>query len=321
VLATIGIIGCGAVAQTLHLPALARIPGVQVVAAADPDPAQRSAMARFQIPKIYADHRDLLADPAITAVAILTPPATHAAIGSEALAAGKAVLIEKPLTLTLEEADRLLAAEDSSVPRMAAVGFNLRHHPFVQAAKEAVSALEPVAITSIFAIASGGVGWRKQPDAGAEALLELGTHHFDLWRFLFAAEIESVSAFTAGGAVVVNARLQGGAVATGTFMTGGFDAHRLEIVGTHGHIDAALYRFDGLRITRGAGRHWAADGIQLARGLINARGTNIFATSYVEEWRAFLNGQPTASLYDGRQALAIALAARESLATGKVVTL
>jgi predicted dehydrogenase len=82
---------------------------------------------------------DVLADPAIKGVAIATPAPTHAQVASQAIGAGKHVFVEKPISLTLEDADRLIALADSA-KRVLMVGHLLRYHPHFIALKRQVEA-------------------------------------------------------------------------------------------------------------------------------------------------------------------------------------
>ncbi|HEX8206927.1 MAG TPA: Gfo/Idh/MocA family oxidoreductase, partial [Solirubrobacteraceae bacterium] len=134
----IGFAGCGRAAAELHLPALRGRAGFTVVALADPDGERaREVAERFGVPRTYADTEALAADDAVELVAVCSPPRTHAAAALAALEAGKDVFVEKPLALDLAEADALIAAAEG---RFAAVGFNLRLHRQVMAAREALAA-------------------------------------------------------------------------------------------------------------------------------------------------------------------------------------
>jgi UDP-2-acetamido-3-amino-2,3-dideoxy-glucuronate N-acetyltransferase len=82
---------------------------------------------------------DVLADPAISAVAIATPAPTHADVAARAIAAGKHVFVEKPISLTLEDADRLISLA-ASASRVLMVGHLLRYHPHFIALKRQVEA-------------------------------------------------------------------------------------------------------------------------------------------------------------------------------------
>jgi predicted dehydrogenase len=104
----IGILGYGYWGPNL-VRNFSEIPGSQVVAVSDLR-NERLDVLRLRYPQVKAttDYRELLADPAIDAVAIATPVSTHFDLAMQALHAGKHVLVEKPLTATSEQGERLL---------------------------------------------------------------------------------------------------------------------------------------------------------------------------------------------------------------------
>lgn len=133
----LGIVGCGAVAQILHLPALAQIPErFRVTALCDVSRTVVNGVGeRWNIPTRSEDHRELLDRRDVDAVLIANPHAHHADTALAAMAAGKHVLIEKPMCLTLADADRLIAAQSRNRV-VAQVGYMRRYAPaFTQAAK------------------------------------------------------------------------------------------------------------------------------------------------------------------------------------------
>src|SRR4051794_40089561 len=114
----VGLIGAGRMGS-FHAETLAhRLPGVRLAALADPAPgAARSLGDRLGCATTYTDIGELLADPRIDAVVIATPARTHAGLVEAAAKAGKAVYCEKPMAVTLAEADRAVAsAADAGVP-------------------------------------------------------------------------------------------------------------------------------------------------------------------------------------------------------------
>jgi predicted dehydrogenase len=133
----IGIIGAGRIAQAAHLPALAKADGAELVAICDPSPLLAKGVARrYDVPG-YATPEELLADPAVEAVIVAVPDRFHLPVASLALAAGKHVLVEKPLAGTLDDAEQLAAlAADSGLHLQ--VGAMKRYDPGVQYAADAV---------------------------------------------------------------------------------------------------------------------------------------------------------------------------------------
>jgi phthalate 4,5-cis-dihydrodiol dehydrogenase len=105
----LGIVGLG-MAGAVMVQAAARHPGFRLAAAADPQAAPRAAFARDFDANTYADIRELCDDPAVEAVYIATPHQFHAAHASLAAAAGKHIILEKPMALTLADCDAIMAA-------------------------------------------------------------------------------------------------------------------------------------------------------------------------------------------------------------------
>ncbi|HVL73351.1 MAG TPA: Gfo/Idh/MocA family oxidoreductase [Beijerinckiaceae bacterium] len=105
----LGVAGLGR-AFVLMLPTLSRHPRVRLVAAADPRPEARERFVRDFSGRAYAEVAELCADPDIEAVYLATPHQFHAAHVSLAAAAGKHVLVEKPMAVTLDECVAMVEA-------------------------------------------------------------------------------------------------------------------------------------------------------------------------------------------------------------------
>jgi len=107
----IGIVGCGGIANGKHMPALAKLPKVEMVGFADiiEERAQKAAKEYGQ-PKstVTTDYRKLLSDKTIDIIHVCTPNDTHAEITIAALEAGKHVMCEKPMAKKAEDARRML---------------------------------------------------------------------------------------------------------------------------------------------------------------------------------------------------------------------
>ena len=116
----LGIVGCGRVTETCHLPALAGLGQlIDVTALADVDEHRRRRVAgMFDIERTFAGVEQMLGDSAaIDALAVCTPAEHHADAVVAALDMGKHVLVEKPLALTLDDADRIVAAATAAAAR------------------------------------------------------------------------------------------------------------------------------------------------------------------------------------------------------------
>ena len=104
----VGIVGGGAVAQA-HLAAFSIQDNVAIQWLSDvSEQTLEKSCSRFQIRNTTTDYRRLLDDPAVNVVDVCQPPHLHRKVGTEALIAGKDAIIEKPIALTLEEADSLI---------------------------------------------------------------------------------------------------------------------------------------------------------------------------------------------------------------------
>jgi myo-inositol 2-dehydrogenase / D-chiro-inositol 1-dehydrogenase len=136
---TAGIIGAGRMGS-FHAETLARrLPGTRLAAVADPAPGAAQQLADRLDCQALTDPGQLLADPAIDAVVIATPARTHAALVEAAARAGKGVYCEKPMALTLADADRAIAAaRQARVPLQA--GFNRRYDAGFRAAHDKIAA-------------------------------------------------------------------------------------------------------------------------------------------------------------------------------------
>src|SRR5207253_5378237 len=126
----VGVIGCGMVAQAEHLQNLLQLSDrFEIAALADPSATVREAMgARYAVSCVYTDYAALLDGGNVDAVVISAPAATHADITVAALEAGVHVFVEKPLCITLADADRIIAARDRAA-RIVQVGYMKRFDP------------------------------------------------------------------------------------------------------------------------------------------------------------------------------------------------
>jgi predicted dehydrogenase len=190
----IAVIGAGAVTQIAHLPALAARDDVQLVGICDIDRGKARALAaRFRVGDIFDDIEECLQVTRPEAVVIATPNHLHEIHIETALSAGVAVLCERPLALTSEGVERVLAAQ-RRVGRPVVVGMNHRYRSDVQAVRAFAFGQEFGSLRG----ARGGwyqfrpsrteLGWRlRGPESGGGALLDLGLPLLDLGLWLHGA--------------------------------------------------------------------------------------------------------------------------------------
>ncbi len=128
----IGVIGAHAWAEKAHLPGYAAYEPANVVAICDIDRERAARLASlFDIPHVYADHRELLADPGVSMVDVCTPTSTHLRLSLDALAAGKHVLSEKPLAEAASEAFEA-ARTARELGLRTKLGFTFRYSPAIR---------------------------------------------------------------------------------------------------------------------------------------------------------------------------------------------
>jgi len=191
----IGVIGAGAAAEGIHLPALARSTGIDVAAVVDPVKERTDLLTRtFGIRAGFSDYRDAI--PHIDAAILGIPHQFHAAAGVDLLNAGIDVLVEKPMALTTAQCDAMIEASERS-GALLAVGLLRRFAPALRWTKEAVTSglLGPI---RSFDIQEGLVfRWPVKsaemfsPSCGG-VTADIGAHTLDLmlWWFGDCASLE-----------------------------------------------------------------------------------------------------------------------------------
>lgn len=188
----VAVIGAGGWTETCHIPCLQADPRVQVVAICSRtrETAARQA-AKFSIPQIVTDYRELVSSPEIDAVTISTPNLFHHEIAIAALAAGKHVFCEKPLAMNEDQAWEMqrLAQANGLV---AHVAFTFRHLHGMEVARQLLAdgaVGRPVHARfwteGNWYTPDSPIRWREQAHlAGAGILGDMGSHLIDLAHFL-----------------------------------------------------------------------------------------------------------------------------------------
>jgi predicted dehydrogenase len=248
----VGLLGLGSIAQVVHLPILTELPGVKLVAVCDVDNAKaRAIAARFGIPRVHASDTEVWRADDLDALVICTPSHLHAEQSIAALQAGKHVLVEKPLGLTADAAEKVIAAARDA-RRTLMVAMNHRYRPDIAALKPFADGGE---LGKIFLTRGAWLNrkmrlvrptWRhRKATAGGGALMDLGVQLLDLclWMLRFPA-IQSVSAHTHPGegmevedTAAFLARLKDGGVISLTMswsLVAERDRHYMRMLGTRG---------------------------------------------------------------------------------------
>jgi predicted dehydrogenase len=181
----LAVVGTGAISQIVHLPVLAGRPDVEFIALADRDSHKAQTVARrFDVPAVL-DPDDVMGREDVDAVVICTPPASHEELAVAALEAGKHVFVERPVAMTCQGVERVLAAAQEAGRRVS-VGLPHRYRPDVAALKSFVAGGDlgaPYAVKGSWLIRPVPVNrptWRQDRGQGGGALMELAVPAIDL---------------------------------------------------------------------------------------------------------------------------------------------
>ncbi len=194
----VGVVGYGGYFRSMLLPLLKAHPGFSLASAcARSGLTVRAAVENDGFAKGTTDYREVLDDPAVAVVYVATRHDLHYAVARAAVEAGKAVFVEKPMTMTVADARELAGAVERR-GTLLTVGFNRRFSPHAARLKEL---LDPIASTRslVYRVNAGALPpehWLLDPVEGGGRLLGEGVHFFDMLRFLAGADpvrVRSVS--------------------------------------------------------------------------------------------------------------------------------
>jgi len=338
----IAVIGAGLIGRTHIGRALAR-DDVQLAGVADPSPEGRQVAHDAGVPW-FAHHDEMLDAVSPRGVIVATPNATHASIAVRCLERGAAVLVEKPIADSLDDARRI--CEVSAATRLPVlVGHQRRHNPIMRRAKQMIVAGRlgrPVCLTAMSTWLKPAeyfdARWRREK-GGGPILINL-IHDIDQLRFLFG-DIASVQATTSSAirgfevedTAVVLLRFRNGALGTVTvsdtaaapwtwdlssgeaerFPRQDVNSHFLS--GTEGSLTLPRLEYWHYRDAKG----WHDE-------LTQERNALHFGDVYAEQMRHFLaviagSEEPLCSAADATRSLEATLAVRVAAASGQTVQL
>jgi len=196
-----GLIGCGRVAPR-HAESLLSLPGAQLVAVADVRETRAERFAAEYHAVAHTDYRALLARQDVDVVGICTPSGLHAQMAVEAMQAGKHVIVEKPIALTLHDADRMIGAALVYGLKLCVVLQN-RYNPPMQDLKQVVES----GMLGRLLLGNATVRWYRPQEYYEDgwhgtwamdggALMNQSIHHIDALQWLLGRP-ESVFAYSA----------------------------------------------------------------------------------------------------------------------------
>lgn len=193
-----GIIGAGGFASKRPMPGLLKAKNCRAVALLHYDVDLTDIAKENGIKKIHDNIDDFLSDPEIDAVYIATPVFTHCDLAVKAASAGKHVLVEKPMALTVADCGKMIDVCAKNKVRLK-VGYMRRYHPCHQKIKEIIDSgrlgriIEARIQTHLLYPAQKGA-WRQDAKiSGGGAFMDMGSHCLELMEF-FLGDISHVTA-------------------------------------------------------------------------------------------------------------------------------
>jgi myo-inositol 2-dehydrogenase/D-chiro-inositol 1-dehydrogenase len=338
----VGLIGSGFV-TAIHVEALRACPQAEILAVASPTPGHAEAFAsRLSIPRHFTDYKKMLARPEIDMVVVGAPNDLHCAITLDAAAAGKHVVMEKPLCLNLADADRMIAACRQAKVKL-------------MYAEELCFAPKYVRLRQL--VESGALGrptlvkqsekhdgphaahfWDVERSGGG-VTMDMGCHAIEFFRWMLgrprilsvyarmSTDVHGARTRGEDNAILI-LEFEGGAAAIAEeswTKPGGMD-DRAEVYGTHGVAYADLLHGNAIETYSAGGYDYAVEKAGSTKGWS--------FTIYEEAWNYGFHGEmahfvdcvlsdraPLVTGEDGRAVLEVVCAAYESARTGSKVAL
>lgn len=335
------IVGCGRIAKRhAELLGTGQIKGATLAAVCDIVPERAKAFAeRFSVPG-FTSIGELLAQPDIDVITVLTPSGMHADLAVQAARAGRHIVVEKPMALTLEDADRMIAAADAAGVRLFVVKQNRFNVPVVKARQ----ALDAGRLGQLV-LGTVRVRWCRDQKYYAQdawrgtwaqdggVIANQASHHVDMLGW-FMGPVESVHA--RGATALVDIQTEDTCVATVKFRNGALGVIEatgatrprdlegsLSVLGAGGAIEISGFAVNQIR-------HWnfvapaAEDAEVLEKFSVNPPNVYGFGHQAYYEHVVDCLAHNKPALVDGREgrgSLELVIALYESMASGREVSL
>ena len=333
-----GIIGCGRIAPR-HAQSLQQVADAHLVAVADVKSSRAQHFAQEYSAAPYTDYHELLARKDIDAVSVCVPSGLHAQVAIDAMQAGKHVLVEKPIAITLEDADRMIEVSQSAGRTLGVVLQNRYNHP-LQALRQAIDEgklgrlhLGNACVRWYRPQSYYEDGWHGTWAMDGGALMNQSIHHIDALQWLMGP-VHSVYAYTAtlahkmeaedvGVAVV---RFASGALATieGSTLTWPQNLEgSVAVFGEHGSVKIGGTALNRIELWKVAGE------LEQEAELLTSQRVDppsVYGYSHREVLRDFVHAvltgsEPGTPGAEARKSLALVLAIYESAHSGREVVL
>jgi predicted dehydrogenase len=344
----VGIIGSRFVAAA-HAEALHQTPGVELTAVASPNAEHAwDLRRRFEIEHAFTDYKDMLSSGFVDAITIACPNDLHAQVTIDAAAAGKHVLVDKPMAMSLDECDRMIeACKKAGVILM--YGENLCFAPKYVRAKQLA---DQGALGDVYYVRQLECHFGPHADwfwdinrSGGGVLMDMGCHSIAYCRWVFGkTPIESV--YAEAGNFVHGSRTHGDdhtvvmlrfaeskkhprgglAVAENSWARPGGLDDRAEIYGSKGLTVADIARGGALQTYSSSGYSYAGEKAEQTRGWTWTSFDEVWNYGFPQEMAHFADcieneKRPMLTGEDGRAVLEIICAAYQSARTGARVSL
>ena len=325
----VGIVGLGGIAKS-HFAAIDSLEDVEVVAIADLSEERRAEFAKkYNVPRQYPSHTELLQDDEVDAAAIVLGHQLHHRLTVDACNAGKHVLVEKPMAISLEQCDDMIAAAEANDVKLM-VGHTQHFYGSSVKAKEILDSgeLGPV-ITAVSYMSKGwGYSWRspqyRSRFHGGGMWLGNGVHVVDRLMWVMASQAKSVAA-----AIGTRAHYQAGddsatafirckngtaGVAIAVAYKDGGPNYDCEVICANGALRFTEHGEGAPYVRLGKGEKWENVPYDAP------------PNQFHNEWKGFAesiekNIEPPSSGYWGRHIMEILFAAEESALSGQEVML
>ncbi|TCC97465.1 Gfo/Idh/MocA family protein [Pedobacter psychroterrae] len=257
-----GIIGCGDVTEIKSGPAFNKVNGSSLVAVMRRDPVKAEDYARRHgVPRWYSDAEALINDPEVNAIYIATPPLQHEAYTEMALAKGKPVYVEKPMTLNTRSAIRMKAASERYLTKLSVAHYR-RQQPMFLKIKELLTekVIGDVRFVNLSMfqspknelIANSESNWRMDPAISGGGLFhDLSPHQLDLMIYYFGEvsyssgiALNQTKQHKADDLVTGHILFKNGIVFNGTWcftVAQGQESDQCDIIGSGGIISFPMF--------------------------------------------------------------------------------
>jgi predicted dehydrogenase len=314
----LAVIGCGRVAERFHLPALAASPAFATTLLVDPATDQADTLARrFDVPRVCGDFRNVAGE--VDAAIVAVPNHLHGPVSVYLLEHGIHVLVEKPMALTTEECDEMIAAGELSGATLSIGLVRRRYAPF----RFTKQLLESGILGKVrsFDFREGAVyNWSSassgnlRRESGGGVLMDLGSHLFDtlLWWLGDVAEVEYRDDALGGVEAECRVRLALTSGAEGVVELSRLRGLRntYQVRAEHGEVEVALGFDGGVRLSLDGSSSALAGSVSEAKRHVDL--SDVFEDQLADFAEAIRSkSPPDVSAEDGRRSIELIQACRQ----------